>query len=195
MPPTWTTDVPQDPRGKAFPLLRTPTNGKLIAAVTSENLIGTDTHFYGGHTIPCERPDCEACRNGMPFIYHGYVSAVQVHTRLHFLFEFTAQAADSFKHYYKAHGTLRGCRMEATRMHSRPNGRVILTCSPLDQQAHKLPEPPDVAACMAIIWNLPAGQIETHRQLKDSPGMTNTHQTLGRFNGGQKPALYAGDIK
>jgi len=182
MPLNWSSEIPRDPRGQAFPLRRTPANGKLVAAITCENLIGCDTHFYGGHTIPCERPDCGPCQDGMPFRWHGYVSAIEANTRLHFIFEFTAQAADTFDQYYKAHGTLRGCRFEAYRLHHRPNGRVILHCKPLDQQEVQLPKPPNIPNCMAIIWNLPAEQIDTRQKRNGRPAMTNTHQTLGRFN-------------
>lgn len=183
----WSNHVPRDPRGQAFPLKRTPANGKLVAAITCEHLTGCDTHFYGGKTMPCERPDCEACNNGMPFRWHGYISAIQATTRLHFIFEFTAQAADYFDQYDKAHGTLRGCRFEAWRLHHRPNGRVIIQCKPLDQQEHQLPKPPNVPNCMAIIWNLPTDQISNAQQRNGRPAMTNTHQTLSRFEGIQLP--------
>lgn len=183
MPINWTTHIPEDPRGQSFPLKRTPPNGKLVAAITSENLIGTDTHFYGGHTIPCERPECEACKVNMPFRFHAYVSALEAKTHLHFLFEFTKQAAQTFKQYFKAHGTLRGCLFEATRLHARVNGRVILFCKPLDQQKFPLPDPPNIAACMAIIWNIPIDQIQTNKIIDGHPAMTNTQQTLGKFNG------------
>lgn len=182
MPVNWSTDVPEDPRGPSFPLKRTPPGGRLVAAVTSENLLGTDTHFFGGHTVPCEKPDCEACLVGMPFRWHGYLSAIDASDNLHFLFEFTKQAGRSFKEYIKAHGSLRGCRFEATRHHSKVNGRVIITCRPVDQQKIALPKPPNIANCMAIIWNLPAGQIETNKQFGGFQAMTNTQQTLSKFN-------------
>lgn len=185
MPPSWSSNIPLDPRGRAFPLKRTPTNGALVGAITCENLIGTYTHFYGGRTMPHEGDDCDACAKGMHYRWHGYISAVQAKTHLGFIFEFTAQAGDAFQQYRAAHGTLRGCRFEARRLHSKPNGRVLILCSPLDQQAMNLPAAPDVVAAMEIIWNLPAGQIDTDRVLDGRPLMTNVQQTLGRFNGQQ----------
>lgn len=187
MSPRWSTDVPTDPRGTAYPLKRTPPGGKLVAAVTSEDLLGCDTHFFGGHTVPCERPDCEACSKGMPFRWKGYLSALDNRTALHFIFEFTLQAAEPFKQYRLAHGSLRGCRFEATRLHNKVNGRVIISCRPVDMLKVTLPKTPDIAACMAIIWNLPAGQIETNRQMLGHPAMTNTHKTLSEFNPNPDP--------
>jgi len=181
MPLNFSTTIPTDPRGMAFPIERTPAHGKLVAAVTSENLIGTYTHFWKGHTMPCTQPDCEAHDAGIPFRWHGYVAALSNKNSLHFIFEFTAQAADTFDQYRKAHGTLRGCRFEATRLHSRFNGRVILTCRPLDQQQYQLPTAPDVAACMAIIWNIPAGDMDTNRKVNGRPGMSAPDPTLDLF--------------
>lgn len=180
---TWTTDVPTDPRGKAFPLRRAPPGGHLVAAITSEDLIGLDTHFFGGHTVPCERPDCKACSKAMPFRWHGYVAAIDATNNLHFIFEFTAQAADAFVQYRDAHGTLRGCRFEARRLNSKANGRVILSCRPVDQTKITLPNPPDIAACMSIIWNLPAGQVNTNKQINGRPAMTNVAQKLAQWEG------------
>ncbi len=153
----------------------------MTAAITSDDLIGTDTHFFKGHTVPCTRPDCEAHDEGIPFRWHGYIAALNKQDRLHFIFEFTAQAADSLDQYRLAHGTLRGCEFNAIRLHGRFNGRVILTCHPLDQQKVNLPRAPDVAACMAIIWGIPAGQIETNRKVNGRPAMTNTEQPLDLF--------------
>lgn len=185
----WSPSIPLDPRGRAFPLKRTPTNGVLQACVTCENLIGCDTHFFGGRTMPCERPNCEACDKGMPFRWHGYVSAVQHKTHLGFIFEFTAQAGDAFEQYFKAHGTLRGCEFAARRLHSKPNGRVIILCTPLDLTNIKLPQPPNVISCMEIIWNLPHGQVKADTSIGDRPAMTNTQQTHSRFNGGIRTGL------
>jgi len=58
-----------------LPLVRTPANRSLKAVVTSDALIGTDTHFWGGHTVPCERPECDACNHGIAYRWHGYLSA------------------------------------------------------------------------------------------------------------------------
>ena len=183
----WSTSIPQDPRGRAFPLRRTPSPGKLLAIATSEDLLGCDTHFYGGHTMPCERPECEACEKGMPFRWHAYLAAVEFANRFHFIFEFTAQAADAFDTYRKAHGTLRGCLFEARRLNGRPNGRVMIQCKPADQSKITLPDPPDVRACMSIIWNLPSDQVQTNRKIGDRPAMTETGQTLSQFNGAPCP--------
>lgn len=152
--PKWTHDPPAPGDRPALPILRTPAQSTLVAAITSPDLIGTHTHFWGGHTVPCDAPDCDACNHGIPSRWHGYVSAFELKTGLHFIFEFTAAAADHLLLYRAAHGTLRGCIFQATRWHRRNNGRVMLKTATADLERTHLPQPPDLAACMAIIWSL-----------------------------------------
>ncbi len=153
--PIFSNSPPAPDGERALPLKRTPAAGKLRAVITSDDLIGTNTHFYGGHTVPCEAPDCEPCQKGSPWRWHGYVSAIQAQTRLHFLFEFTAQAADVFREYHALHKTLRGCIFDSERMHHKPNGRVILQVKTGDLAQLGLPPQPDLEACMRIIWHCP----------------------------------------
>lgn len=157
--PTWTKSPPADPRGHGLPLLRAPATGCLRAIVTSHELVGTDTHFWGGHTVPCERPDCDACREGMSFVWHGYISAYNPLTQLHFIFEMTCQAAHVFNEFYKKNGTLRTAQFEAYRWHRRKNGRVIVKIDHSATPASALPKAPDIEKVMAIIWRLPEPNV------------------------------------
>lgn len=159
--PTWTHEPPTDPRGQGLPLVRTPANGCLRAILTSEKLIGTDTHFWGGHTVPCERPECEACASGIEYRWHGYVSAYNPKTQLHFVFEMTAQAAETFKQYIIENETLRTAFFEAYRWNHRKNGRVILKVNPSATPSHVLPNAPDLTQVMSVIWRLPAANVIT----------------------------------
>ena len=128
--PVWSNDIPEDPRGYALPLLRCPAAVDFESVVTSENLIGTNTHFWGGHTVPCTGHDCEPCQAGSEFRWHAYQSAYNPKDQLHFIFECTAHAAKPFGKYRKEHGTLRGCQFRAYRWKRRKNGRVIIRCTP-----------------------------------------------------------------
>jgi hypothetical protein len=167
--PNWSPNVPDQSRGPAFPLKRTPSGRGIVALITSDDLIGCDTHWWGGHTVPCEPPNCEACANGIPFRWHGYLTAVDTTTNLHFIFEMTAQAAEAFKDYRRAHGTLRGCVFEAKRLRAAHNSRVTIRCKPADLRAQHLPKAPDLTKCMAIIWNVPIPDVEVAGVLKDVP--------------------------
>ena len=168
----WSNQVPASDGPRAMPLKRTPTNGKLKAAITSDDLIGTPTHFFQGHTMPHTEHDCKACEEGVGWTWHGYVAAIMASNRQHFIFEFTAQVGDVMKHYRTVQSTLRGGIITAERMHHRPNGRVILQLTPGDLQRLNLPEAPNLQACMAIIWNIPRDAVRGNGQIKGHPRVT-----------------------
>lgn len=132
----------------------------MVAIITCDDLIGCPTHYYKGRTQPCSAPDCEACREQVPWRWHGYVSALNTVTHEHFIFEMTAQATDALVAYREQHGTLRGCVFEARRLHARQNARVILRCTPADLQKISLPKPPKLEHALSILWNLPAPEID-----------------------------------
>jgi hypothetical protein len=165
--PTYSNEPPNDPRGHSLTLKRTPINRALIAIVTSPDLVGCPTHFWGGRTVPCENPDCEPCRNGMPWRWHSYLSAWDTNTRIHFLYESTARATEPFVTYRKAYGSLRGCHFRARRANSAINSRVYIETQPADLEKIKLPQPPDLIKCLAIIWNLAEPTLDVEGLLKD----------------------------
>lgn len=161
--PTFSRNVPQDPRGPAFPIMRVHATRPLVAIVTSPDLVGCFTHFFKGRTVPCELPDCEPHREGIPYRWHAYLSAYIPQTGVHFLFECTAQAANHFTDYRDNHGTLRGCLFKGTRMHGKVNGRVLIKCSPADLTSIRLPNPPDLIKCLSILWDFPADDVAPGR--------------------------------
>ena len=179
--PDFTNRPPAEPRGPAFPLRRTPTGKPLIAIITCDDLIGCPTHYYKGRTQPCSAPDCEACRDQVPWRWHGYVSALNTATHEHFIFEMTAQATDALVAYYDQHETLRGCLFEAKRLHTRQNARVILRCKPADLQQTSLPAPPNLEHALSILWNLPAPEINLN------PKPPHEAATPSRFRRDQQP--------
>ena len=157
--PTWTQSPPTDPRGHGLPLIRTPASGCLRAIITSDNLVGTDTHFWGGHTVPCERPNCAACHEGIAFVWHGYLAAFNPSDSLHFIFEMTCQAAHIFNDFRQKHGSLRTAMFEAYRWNRRKNGRVIIKVEHSATPSKALPNAPQIEKVMSIIWRLPEPKV------------------------------------
>jgi len=189
--PTFTDTPPEDPRGPSFQIVRTPTGKPLTAIVTSETMVGCYTHFWKRRTMPCERPDCEACRNGIPFRWHAYLSAYLSGSLLHCLFECTAQAAERFVDYRDAQGTLRGCQFTASRMNYAPNARIIITTKPADLTRIQLPKPPNIEKVLAILWNLPIPEVKADRQGTKRGQKTVTHRprpTREQTDGHPNPA-------
>lgn len=161
--PHFSTDLPIDREAYGLPIKRTPTHGRMIAIVTSHDFVGCDTHFWGGHTVPCERPDCKACAAGMPFRWHSYLAALDQHNHLHMIFEATLQASLPFVEYRNAHHDLRGCAFEACRLNAKTNGRVIIRTKTAPIEHIRLPAPPDLIACLSIIWDLPREGVNVHQ--------------------------------
>lgn len=182
--PTYTNEPPPEPSGAALPIKRTPAMKALVAIVTSEDLAGTPTHFFKGRTRPCEKEDCEACEQGIPWRWHAYLSAVDADSMLHFLFECTAQASQAFIQYRKAHGTLRGCMFSAKRWKAASNSRVIIQTRPANLEKITLPQSPILPAVLAVLWSLPKGEVSTFGRdpLRDMPALA-TH-TLERGSNG-----------
>ena len=185
--PTWTNELPPEPSAPALPIRRTPARKPLVAVVTSEDLVGTYTHFYHGRTMPCEAPDCEPCSKGQPYRWHAYFAAWEPDTALHFLFECTAQAAENFVQYRKAYGRLRRCKFQATRWRSAPNGRVLIRTKPDELQDRILPQAPDLVACLSVLWNLPSSELAADFQ---EPEKETAHVNL---IGSQTPPATAAD--
>lgn len=173
---TFTNTPPKDPRGPALRLLRTPSVGTLRAIVTSEDLVGTFTHFWRGRTLPHNPDKCEACQDGFPFRWHAWLSAVTENAHEHVLFEMTPQACEHFVLYRQAHNTLRGCLFNAWRPSGRPNGRVFIKVRPANLTDINLPDAPDLLKLLSMIWNVPFPAIDVDRVLKGVPHATIQRQ-------------------
>jgi len=172
--PIFTNAPPQDDRAYSLPLARTPANGKLIGIITTHDLIGCATHWYGGRTIPCEGETCKACLEGVPWRWHSYIAAMLKGTRHHVLLEFTAQASEKLIEYRDAHKTLRGCGITAKRLRNRANGRVMLTCTQTDLESIHLPPEPNVTKALSLIWGLPQPEVNIADRVRQQPRLAIT---------------------
>lgn len=167
--PQFSSDPPVDPRGHSLELRRTPTGRPIAGVITSPNMVGCPTHFWGGRTVPHEKDGCEPCQSGIDWRWHGYVSVFQLTSGDHFLFEFTARTAEPFKLYRQLHGGLRGCLFEAKRVNSAANAKVSIRTKTPDLSNYKLPEPPDLVKLLCMIWNIPTSSCEIVGHVKDVP--------------------------
>lgn len=168
--PRFSTEPPPEARRPGIRLLRTPAGRAIVAVITSDDVVGTPTHFYKHRTIPCEGNDCEPCRAGYSWRWHGYVSCVDETTHEHVLFEFTAKASDYFKAYKKQHGSLRGCLFHAARAGQRYNAAVIIRCRPADLAGRDLPEGLNIPPLLCHIWNVPVTATELTERHPDRLG-------------------------
>jgi len=157
--PVYSNTPPPEASGVAMPIQRTPAARPLTAIITSDDLVGCNTHFWHGHTVPCDPPDCEPCKDCIPYRWHAYCAAYLPNTSLHFLFECTAAAAEQLVQYRRAYGTLRGCQFTAYRWRQSPNGRVIIRTQQSATPTDALPKAPDLKRVLAILWQLPEDNV------------------------------------
>lgn len=159
--PKFTSSPDPNERKHLLAILRTPTKGNLQGVITCSKVQGTNTHWYGGRTIPCAVQECEACDKGVSWRWHGYVSAFELKNNRHFLFEFTSTAHDAFALYLLKNKDLRGCFFKASRNAARANGRVTIMTKKWEESMNTLPKEPEVIRILCHIWNLnPDDEIE-----------------------------------
>jgi hypothetical protein len=144
-----------------------------------------------GRTLPCERTtnddgktlddsSCQACQQKQPYRTHVYVSCFESKSHDHFIFECTAFAGKAFAEYIASVGTLRGCAFQATRPKNTPNGKVVILTATANLSRIPLPNSPDVAKALAVIWRLPRVAFDTivtpfaHPRLSPDPSLLAT---------------------
>lgn len=179
--PSWSTDLPPSPSHHGFDLRRTPPDRPLRAIVTCDQLNICFTHFWGGRTRPCEKPNCEACLAMSPARAHCYLSAMDPATRDHFLFECTAAAALPFRDWFETYSTLRGCLFQALRPKRRRNSKVEILTKPADLSKINLPSAPDIARAMAVIWQIPGASIKPDGGIDSFPRVTPDSNEVDRM--------------
>jgi hypothetical protein len=164
--PTFSTALPPVSKHHGYDLRRTPSSSSLQAICTANQLLVCDTHYWRGRTLPCERitndqghtiddSACPACLAKQPFRSHVYVSAFDGKTHEHFIFECTCFAAKPLAEYIQGAGTLRGCVFHASRPKGTPNGKVVIVTNTANLSRITLPNAPDVATALSVIWRLP----------------------------------------
>lgn len=167
--PLFSNEPPADPRGQSLELKRCPPGAPLTGIITCPDVVGCPTHYWGGRTIPHEQEDCEPCQEGIAWHWHGYVSVYQTQLKLHFMLEMTARCVEPLTDYRKANPSLRGCSIIAQRPSGKPNGRVYLKTKAVDVATIQLPAPPDLRKVLAMIWNLPAANVQIDGTCKGLP--------------------------
>ena len=179
--PNWINDLPDEMTRPGFRLLRTPPDRPLRAVATAAQLQICWTHWWTGRTRPCEKPDCEACQAGAPARAHVYVSAVDISTHEHFIFECTAKAAGPFAEWLDNYPSLRGCHFVAYRPKRRRNAPVEIHCRPIDLNTIQLPPPPDVTKIMAIVWHIPTSALDLDDPENPHPEIRTNRDVVDRM--------------
>jgi len=174
---TFDETPPPDPRGNSLNLMRCPTMRPVQGIILSDGLIGTNTHYYKGRTIPCDSEGCPACGEGWPWRWHCWVPLFSPTTQVTVLFEMTARCAEILAAHKQTYTTLRGTLLKAQRLNSSPNSKVMLHLQPADLRDIKLPPCPDILGALSIIWNIERPSMSVAGLLKEIPHL-NVQQDL-----------------
>lgn len=179
--PNWSNELPKQEKHMGFDLRRTPPTSAMLAIITCEDLLVCDTHFFHGRTMPCERPDCPACNESIPYRTHAYVSAFNAKSREHFIFECTSNAAKAFAEYKQSATTLRGCLFNASRPKGAKNSKVVISTTTANLSRVQLPEPPDLILALSVIWRLPLAGLVVEHDKFHSPEVRTKKSPINRM--------------
>ena len=179
--PTWSNKLPEVQKHMGFDLRRTPESSALQAVSTSDDILVCDTHYWHGRTTPCEKPDCAACNEAMPYRTHVYVSAYDLKRREHFIFECTTNAAKAFVDYREANDTLRGCLFQAERPKGRKNSKVVIQTNTVNQAKINLPQPPNLILALSVIWRLPKTSLAVDGKVGEKKEVRTIKEPLDRM--------------
>lgn len=179
--PTFRKTLPPAGRNTGYELHRTPPGSPLHGIITCDELLVCDTHYWHGRTTPCERlcnengattddTMCPACVDKIGYRTHAYVTAYDAKTGEQFLAEFTACAARPLADYHEHTGTLRGCAFTAQRSKPSQNAKVLIVTHTANLARIELPNAPDIADALAIIWRLPRHSLNS--QSEHQPDLT-----------------------
>ena len=182
--PTFTNSLPPKTENRGYDLRRTPPDKPIKGIITSNDIIGCYTHWWGGRTVPCEDENCEACKANTPSRWHCYLSILEAGSRDHFIFECTGKAALPLIEWRNSHGTIRGTHLTASRPKRRRNARVEIILRPFDISGIIVPEAPDLARAMAVIWQIPGDAVKVEKAVRQTPLVSTDATALNaqRFN-------------
>lgn len=135
-------------------LIRVDKDRGLDAVITSNTLVGRDTHFTNRRTAACTGPDCSYCLDNVPARWHGYISICSTRLTSQAVLELTALAAQPIIDYQDRHGSLRGARLRASRKGNKHNSPVTCEVLPSDLDQRTLPRGVHLENFLAVIWHL-----------------------------------------
>jgi len=155
MPLDFNAPPPQANDKPALPVARTPVSGNLRGIITCHTPASCWVHWAAGKTQPCTAPDCPHCRQNLPRRWRLYVSIYIPTNKRHLILELPDEPGRTILNHLAEHKSLRHTILAAYRLKPRPNGRVACHLEAGDPDRYKIPQPPDIPACLCTLWKLP----------------------------------------
>lgn len=128
---------------------------RLLLVCLSDKVVGVNTHFIDGSTIPCVGKDahCEGCQAKKAKRWKGYIGAWEPLNERVVLAEITLDAYRTGPAQLRGDGPgLRGYSIVLSRQGKKPNAPVRVEIAALPVDPGSLPKAPDVKAVLRNIW-------------------------------------------
>jgi len=137
-----------------YRIMRVPAGRKISGIVISDDVIGTNLHYWKGRSQPCRKEECEACQNGHKPRWKGYILIMCMKTRNISILEFTDRVYREIGEFRKQKGTIRGGMMTFFRTNSKNNGPLSVTIEENLYDATSLPPEEDLRSILERIWEV-----------------------------------------
>jgi hypothetical protein len=148
----WTEAPTPQGDGREWRVLRVPPKGLAGLIVLSDELVGTDTHYFGGRTVPHAQENCQACAAGNQRRWHGYLAVWSPKHNTKWILEITDAAGDTVKKIKQKRPSLRSMSFAGQRVPVKPNGTLIVQLTDSDWAADGLPRAPDLRRMLMRMW-------------------------------------------
>lgn len=156
------------PTARVLDLVRCPPKGGLRGMITSPKILGIETHYWGGKTVPCGGSLCQACEEQQPARWHGYCGLLTPQPSRHVIVEITLQACEEIWRWEELNGEILGMKLSLARRADRVNGKILVQVDRIERGAYRLPAPPDLTKNLRIIWGIDARQPRAPEQPGDA---------------------------
>ena len=154
--PYWSNLPENGESQRATRLIRVKPGKAIAGIVTSVHLVGCYVHYFRGRSTPCERADCEACKEKHTPRWYGWLSLWAPKSNEHVIAEITSSCVEAVREYELKHGQLRGAVLTLERATAKINSRLTARVQQSAMSPDVLPAELDVVSVLEKIW-------ETHR--------------------------------
>jgi len=122
------------------------------AIVLSDWMTGNELHWWNGRSFPHLKHGCPACEAKRAKVWKGYLACLDPKNRKVFILELTPNCTEPLSAYKNTFGSLRGGLIKLDRSATKINGRVTATMTQTNLGGMELPQPPNVQAILAHMW-------------------------------------------
>lgn len=150
----WTDSPPASDDTRTYQICRTPAKGKCRTVILSDSPVGVMLHYWKGRSTPCNRSDCEACKNGHRPRWKGYLYAMSERTRRIIIFEYPERPHPEVQAEEAKRKTLRGSILIAERTGTRPNSPVMISFEGTTPHLELLPTPTNLRETLERMWEV-----------------------------------------